>query len=47
MNAPAADPQVPWGGSKYSGIGREHGRYGIEAFLETGAILESPAEVLP
>jgi len=25
---------------KYSGIGREYGRYGIEAFLETRAILE-------
>jgi hypothetical protein len=26
----------------YSGIGREFGRYGIEAFLEPRAILESP-----
>jgi aldehyde dehydrogenase (NAD+) len=34
------DPQAPWGGFKYSGIGREYGRYGIEAFLETRAILE-------
>jgi xanthine dehydrogenase YagT iron-sulfur-binding subunit len=25
---------------KYSGVGREYGRYGIEAFLETRAILE-------
>jgi NADPH:quinone reductase-like Zn-dependent oxidoreductase len=33
--------QAPWGGFKYSGIGREFGRYGIEAFLETRAILES------
>ena len=29
------DPQAPWGGFKYSGVGREYGRYGIEAFLET------------
>ena len=34
------DPQAPWGGFKYSGIGREYGRYGIEAFLEPRAILE-------
>jgi len=30
-----------WGGFKYSGVGREYRRYGIEAFLETRAILES------
>ncbi len=29
------------GGFKYSGVGREYGRYGIDAFLETRAILES------
>jgi aldehyde dehydrogenase (NAD+) len=34
------DPQAPWGGFKYSGVGREYGRYGIEAFLETRAVLE-------
>lgn len=33
------DPQAPWGGFKYSGIGREYGRYGIEAFVEPKAIL--------
>ncbi|MBP1970096.1 succinate-semialdehyde dehydrogenase/glutarate-semialdehyde dehydrogenase [Virgibacillus natechei] len=32
--APSA-AQVPFGGMKESGIGREGGRYGIEAFLET------------
>ena len=31
----------PGGGFKYSGVGREYGRYGIVAFLETRAILES------
>jgi hypothetical protein len=35
------DAQAPWGGFKFSGIGREYGRYGIEAFLETRAILEA------
>jgi aldehyde dehydrogenase (NAD+) len=32
--------KAPWGGFKYSGVGREYGQYGIEAFVETGAILE-------
>jgi aldehyde dehydrogenase (NAD+) len=40
INAMMDDPQAPWGGFKYSGVGREYGRYGIEAFLETRAILE-------
>ena len=35
------DPLAPWGGFKFSGVGREYGRYGIDAFLETRAILES------
>ena len=41
INGMSDDPQAPWGGFKYSGVGREYGRYGIEAFLETRAILES------
>jgi aldehyde dehydrogenase (NAD+) len=41
INGMTDDPQAPWGGFKYSGIGREYGRYGIEAFLEPRAILES------
>jgi len=41
INGMTADPQVPWSGFKYSGFGREYGKYGIEAFLETRAILES------
>src|SRR5579862_1792714 len=41
INTMADDDQAPWGGFKYSGVGREYGRYGIEAFLETRAILES------
>jgi aldehyde dehydrogenase (NAD+) len=40
INGMTDDPQAPWGGFKFSGIGREYGRYGIEAFLETRAILE-------
>ncbi len=41
INGMTDDPQAPWGGFKYSGFGREYGQYGIEAFLETHAILES------
>jgi len=40
INQMTDDPKAPWGGFKYSGYGREYGRYGIEAFLETRAILE-------
>jgi aldehyde dehydrogenase (NAD+) len=40
INGMRDDPQAPWGGFKYSGVGREYGRYGIEAFLESRAILE-------
>jgi len=40
INSMTDDPQAPWGGFKYSGVGREYGRYGIEAFLEPKAILE-------
>jgi hypothetical protein len=41
INGMTDDPKAPWGGFKYSGVGREYGQYGIEAFLETRAILES------
>jgi aldehyde dehydrogenase (NAD+) len=41
INGMTDDPQAPWGGFKYSGVGREYGRYGIEAVVETRAILES------
>ena len=32
INNMADDPQAPWGGFKYSGVGREYGKYGIKAF---------------
>jgi aldehyde dehydrogenase (NAD+) len=41
INGMTDDPKAPWGGFKYSGVGREYGRYGIEAFVETRAILET------
>jgi aldehyde dehydrogenase (NAD+) len=40
INGMTDDPQAPWGGFKHSGVGREYGQYGIEAFLETRAILQ-------
>src|ERR1700756_3768571 len=40
INNMTDDPQAPWGGFKYSGVGREYGKYGIESFLEPKAILE-------
>ena len=41
INGMVDDPQAPWGGFKYSGVGREYGQYGIEAFVEPRAILEA------
>jgi aldehyde dehydrogenase (NAD+) len=40
INGMLDDPQAPWGGFKFSGVGREFGAFGIEAFLEPRAILE-------
>jgi aldehyde dehydrogenase (NAD+) len=39
INNMADDDQAPWGGFKFSGVGREYGAYGIQAFLEPKAIL--------
>jgi aldehyde dehydrogenase (NAD+) len=41
INGMTDDPQAPWGGFKFSGVGRECGAYGINPFLETRAILEA------
>jgi len=40
INGMLDDQQAPFGGFKHSGVGREFGAYGIEAFLEPRAILE-------
>ena len=39
INNMTDDPQAPSGGSKFSGVGREYGKYGIETFMEPQAIL--------
>jgi aldehyde dehydrogenase (NAD+) len=41
INGMTDDPDAPWGGFKYSGVGREYGQYGMAAFLETRAIIEA------
>ena len=41
INGLLDDQQAPFGGFKNSGVGREFGTYGIEAFLEPRAILEA------
>ncbi len=38
INGMLDDPQAPFGGFKNSGVGREFGTFGIEAFLEPRAI---------
>jgi aldehyde dehydrogenase (NAD+) len=40
INGILDDQQAPFGGFKHSGVGREFGTFGIEAFLEPRAILE-------
>jgi aldehyde dehydrogenase (NAD+) len=40
LNGMLDDPDAPWGGFKYCGVGRQFGRYGIEAFLEPRAVLK-------
>ncbi|KUJ49746.1 aldehyde dehydrogenase family protein [Chryseobacterium sp. JAH] len=40
INGFSHDPMVPFGGFKQSGIGREYGVYGLEAYLEPKAILK-------
>jgi aldehyde dehydrogenase (NAD+) len=39
VNTLAHEPAAPFGGFKQSGIGREYGTYGMEAFLEPKALL--------
>ncbi|QKJ85156.1 Betaine aldehyde dehydrogenase [Paramixta manurensis] len=41
VNTLAHEPKAPFGGFKHSGLGREMGVWGLEAFLEPKAILAS------
>jgi len=40
INGAAHEPLAPFGGFKQSGIGREYGTFGLEAFLEPRAVLQ-------
>jgi acyl-CoA reductase-like NAD-dependent aldehyde dehydrogenase len=39
----ASDPGAPFGGFRQSGLGREHGRFGLEGFTELQAIVSGQA----
>jgi aldehyde dehydrogenase (NAD+) len=39
VNTLTHEPKAPFGGFKQSGLGREHGRFGLEAYLEPKALL--------
>jgi aldehyde dehydrogenase (NAD+) len=41
INSGANEPFAPFGGVKQSGIGRENGAFGIEAYLEPKTVLGS------
>jgi aldehyde dehydrogenase (NAD+) len=43
VNTLAHEPKAPFGGFKQSGIGREYGTFGLEAFLEPKAVLGASA----
>lgn len=43
VNGAPHDPRAPFGGFRQSGIGREIGAYGLDAFLEPRAILKPAA----
>ena len=48
VNAANLDPNVPFGGYKQSGNGREFGKYGLEEFTELkGIIGDLPADAVP
>jgi aldehyde dehydrogenase (NAD+) len=43
INTLAHEPKAPFGGFKQSGMGREYGRFGLEAFLEPKSIIADHA----
>ncbi|WP_395337594.1 aldehyde dehydrogenase family protein [Novosphingobium sp. BL-8H] len=43
INGAPHDPRAPFGGFRQSGLGREIGAYGLDAFLEPRAILKPAA----
>ena len=45
INGMSHEPKAPFGGFKQSGLGREYGVMGLEAYLEAKAVLSSPEAV--
>jgi aldehyde dehydrogenase (NAD+) len=43
LNGGAPDPNVPFGGYKQSGNGREHGKYGLAEFMEVKSVMNAYA----
>ncbi|EQB16482.1 aldehyde dehydrogenase family protein [Novosphingobium lindaniclasticum] len=43
INGAPHDPHAPFGGFRQSGLGREIGAYGLDAYLEPRAILKPAA----
>jgi aldehyde dehydrogenase (NAD+) len=41
VNTLAHEPRAPFGGFKYSGLGREMGKWGMSAYLEPKTLLTS------
>jgi aldehyde dehydrogenase (NAD+) len=47
VNDAPFQPDAPFGGFKQSGLGREHGRHGLDEFLQTKATVRPPASTRP
>lgn len=45
VNTLAHEPRAPFGGFKYSGLGREMGKWGIGAYLEPKTLMTAPGQV--
>jgi len=44
VNTLAQEPRAPFGGFKYSGLGREMGKWGMSAYLEPKTLMMDSAQ---